>query len=62
LKTDELAKKAEFRGDTEDAIKFYKDVLFDLNNAPKTKDNHKINYRIKTKKEIEKKLERLNSK
>lgn len=58
----ELAKKAEFRGEPEEAIKLYKDALFDLNNAPKIKDRYKINHRIKTKKEVEQKLDQLNSK
>ena len=50
------ARKAEHRGDYEEAIKLYKDTVFDIVNAPKSRDrilrNHRMNQKIMAEKRI----------
>lgn len=57
------ARKAEHRGDYEVAIKLYKDTIFDIVNAPKTKDrilrNHRLNQKLMAEKRISDLLNKL---
>tara|TARA_R110002167_G_scaffold82618_1_gene225376 strand:- start:4126 stop:4506 length:381 start_codon:yes stop_codon:yes gene_type:complete len=52
----EKAKMAENRDDKVEALRYYKDALYRIENAPKTKEKAKIKYRLDAKKEI---LERI---
>ena len=52
----EKAKMAENRDDKDEALRYYKDALYRIENAPKTKEKAKIKYRLDAKKEI---LERI---
>ncbi|GEM_PF-2259244 len=56
----EKAKKAEHRGDIQEAIKYYNDVVYDLQNAPKTKESILRKHREKQLAEAQSKIKELN--
>lgn len=53
----EKGKMAENRSDYNEAVRYYKDALYCIQNAPPTKEYNKIKYRTDRKNEI---IERLN--
>ena len=56
------AKKAEHRGDYEEAIKYYNDVIYNFNNSPVAKEIHLREYRKKQLSEAQAKIIELKNK
>ncbi len=55
----EKAKKAEHRGDIQEAIRYYSDVVYDLQNAPITKESILKKHREKQLAEAQSKIDEL---